>query len=497
MKRILCALIALMMVFTGFSGCTINKEKDNASVVLQLDGQDILKKDFNQYFNMMKLVSEKVDGYTYPTEADELKDTKESLYNDYVTMKVFAKKAQDMQLSVDEEEAKKQSKSMYTQVIEALDSENEGDTAKRETVLNTYDFDETSLKSYMDQVFVEMFYANALQEAFSEQGVGTKDFLTGSCVQVDDTQVSYLLYYYYVVNNALLRAIYGESMPSTDEELAEFFEGVMDTLIADVAFVNQAKANYVVVSEDEINDAYVDELSVRTMYGDDSVDSAFAQYGVTTQGYTIALRQAQEISAYAAKYEEQLADSIEITDSEIQSYFKKHSKDFNESSVSAMHILVSKDNKAYGEEILKQAKANPANFEELILQYENDSAVTEASDLGEFGYGMMVEEFEEAAFACEEGQVVDKLVKTEYGYHIIYVYDKNIVADPAFAEYKEEVEDVIRSEEGDKLIEKTRKQAVKHAKITGEVRMSTADQVYLEQLKELYNVKEYPKVAVR
>ena len=79
------------------------------------------------------------------------------------------------------------------------------------------------------------------------------------------------------------------------------------------------------------------------------------------------------------------------------------------------HILVEKLSLA---QEIKTKIANGESFANLAKQHSIDSSKKRGGDLGFFGRGMMVQEFEKAAFALEKGQISD-IVKTQFGYHII------------------------------------------------------------------------------
>lgn len=103
--------------------------------------------------------------------------------------------------------------------------------------------------------------------------------------------------------------------------------------------------------------------------------------------------------------------------------------------VKARHILfrVDKDKKdaeaqKQAKEVLQRAK-NGEDFATLAKEFGSDSTKDQGGDLGYFGRGVMVPEFEEAIFALQPGQVGDKLVRTEFGYHIVKLDDKRIFRD--------------------------------------------------------------------
>lgn len=78
--------------------------------------------------------------------------------------------------------------------------------------------------------------------------------------------------------------------------------------------------------------------------------------------------------------------------------------------------------KARAEEVLAKVKAGE-DFAELARKHSQDSSAANGGDLGFFGKGQMVAEFEAAAFALEVGQTSD-IVKSKFGYHIIKVLEK-------------------------------------------------------------------------
>jgi len=118
-------------------------------------------------------------------------------------------------------------------------------------------------------------------------------------------------------------------------------------------------------------------------------------------------------------------DNVEVTEEQIK---EERDKLPDEDQVRARHILIST---AGGEEaarekaetILEQLRRG-ADFEELAKANSDDPGTAEfGGDLGFFGRGRMVPEFENAAFGLEPGEISD-LVKTPFGYHIIQTVEK-------------------------------------------------------------------------
>lgn len=124
-----------------------------------------------------------------------------------------------------------------------------------------------------------------------------------------------------------------------------------------------------------------------------------------------------------------LRDRTSFTDEEVQAYY-----DTYEPNITASHILVEDEDLA--KDLIKQINEG-ADFAELAAENSTDGTAQNGGSLGSFGKGQMVAEFEEAAFALEEGEMSQTPVKTEHGYHIILVTEK-----PEKGTFEEEEENV-------------------------------------------------------
>jgi len=105
--------------------------------------------------------------------------------------------------------------------------------------------------------------------------------------------------------------------------------------------------------------------------------------------------------------------------------------------IHAEHILIKDENQA--KDVLAQVKKGEKSFEDLAKQYSEDTGSKDSGgDLGWFGRGTMVKEFEDAAFVLQKDQV-SELVKSEFGYHIIKIIDRKGTVDKGFDTWYAEI----------------------------------------------------------
>lgn len=130
---------------------------------------------------------------------------------------------------------------------------------------------------------------------------------------------------------------------------------------------------------------------------------------------------------------------IVVTDEECKAFYQENPQHFNQGeSVSAKHILVEEEAKAV--ELLEKITAGEMTFEDAAKTCSTCPSGQQGGDLGAFTRGQMVPEFDTAAFAAEIDHIVGP-VKTQFGYHLIKVYEKTEASVMPF----EQVADAIRS----------------------------------------------------
>ncbi|MDY4575583.1 MAG: peptidylprolyl isomerase [Intestinibacter sp.] len=134
----------------------------------------------------------------------------------------------------------------------------------------------------------------------------------------------------------------------------------------------------------------------------------------------------------------QILTSVQVTDDEKRTFFEANKANFsNPPSANAKHILVDTEEKA--NEILAQIKSGEVTFEDAARAHSTCPSKDQGGDLGTFGKGQMVPEFEAATFAMNVGDISEP-VKTQFGYHLIKLEAKNEESIPTFEEVADKVE---------------------------------------------------------
>ena len=160
-----------------------------------------------------------------------------------------------------------------------------------------------------------------------------------------------------------------------------------------------------------------------------------------------------------------LLNSVTVSDEEAEDYFNTHKDTFKSGAKArASHILV--DSKEQAEAIIEEIN-NGLSFEEAASKYSSCPSKERGGDLGEFGKGQMVPEFENAVFNMQTDEV-SAPVQTQFGYHIIKVASVTPGEDAQFADVKDRVKQLVMSMKHNEVY--TAKQAELKGKYTVELK---------------------------
>jgi len=155
----------------------------------------------------------------------------------------------------------------------------------------------------------------------------------------------------------------------------------------------------------------------------------------------------------------QLRQRTPVTDDDEKVYYQSHIDQYKlEDRAHVAHILFktvgmtdaeAAEVKKKAEDVLNKAK-HGGNFADLAKQYSEDTTKDKGGDLGWIVRGQTVPEFEAAAFSLPKGSISD-LVKTQYGFHIIQVIDRETARTQTLDEVKANIVNQLQQEKAEQL----------------------------------------------
>lgn len=162
-------------------------------------------------------------------------------------------------------------------------------------------------------------------------------------------------------------------------------------------------------------------------------------------------------------------DSAIVSDSEAKAFYDKNKEKFMmPETVHARHILVKTGKEA--QEIIDQLKGLKGNalkekFIELAKAKSTGPSGPKGGDLGSFKKGQMVPEFSKAVWSLKPGEMTIKPVKTQFGYHIIYLEEKNPAQAVAYDKVKDKIIATLKQQEFAKKMAQVANELKSKAKI--------------------------------
>ena len=295
------------------------------------------------------------------------------------------------------------------------------------------------------------------------------------------------------INNSVFKNFGGSDnfVKSDDNFMYVIYkEKVVKELIVKTLLETEIEKRGIKVNEEDIKaemKSIIDKVGSK-----EELNKLLKQRGVSNSEFTDDLKSQIKIKKLINSI-----SNIKISDSDAEKYYKSNLDKFKHAEqVRASHILISSDllqqirdlkaknkdisatelnakvekiqaqQKAKAESILNEVKANPDNFEKIAQQKSDDKISGErGGELGFFSRQDMVPEFSNAAFSMKPNTISDKLVKSNYGYHIIKVTDRIEAGTTPYSKVKDEIKFYLETQEQIKVLKTLTDGLMKSAKI--------------------------------
>jgi len=299
-----------------------------------------------------------------------------------------------------------------------------------------------------------------LSQATAKAGFAVSDEAVAQVIQTapvfqDGGKFSRELYQAFVRNQNLSEAQFEERLRA-DLAQQQWLSAIGESLVVSTS----ASARWAMAVTEE-RDVSVAELNPEAFIKDVKLapDAARKFYDTNPKHYETPERVRAEVVVLSA---EQFMKQHVVSDADIKASYDSHQSRYSTPEQRrASHILIAVDAGATpeavkaaqtkAEDLLKRITAQPQDFAKLAREFSQDPGSKEqGGDLGAFGRGAMVKPFEEAVFSLKENEL-SKLVRTDYGFHIIKLTGITPPKVRALAEVKAEIADELKRQTSAKL----------------------------------------------
>ncbi len=187
---------------------------------------------------------------------------------------------------------------------------------------------------------------------------------------------------------------------------------ILEKLIMEKIVDKESNNLKIIVTDEEVKakmDEYLEEMN-----GQEKFDEFLSSLQLSQEYFEANLKK----ELLFDKYRTEVLKDASITDDSIKEYFEENKEELV--VIKASHILVDSEDKAKA--ALDRLNAGE-DFAKVAMDVSMDGSAQLGGDLGYFSRGQYIKEFEDVAFTLKKGEI-SRLVKTEVGYHIIFVVDK-------------------------------------------------------------------------
>jgi peptidyl-prolyl cis-trans isomerase C len=243
---------------------------------------------------------------------------------------------------------------------------------------------------------------------------------------------------------------HGMTMAEVKKNLPKLEEKALEQAIGAKLLLDRASQIELPVTSADI-DAEVQKV-VMQVGGEENYKKALAAQHITEAEFRKELEKGARVNMLV---NQACAHVPDPTEEEVAAFYEAHKAEYvEEPKVLCQHILVksSKDDSpetksAAFEKIraIRERIVSGGDFAAEAKAHSDCPSGHEGGSLGWFGRGMMVPEFDKAAFEMKKGDVSD-IVTTQFGYHIIYKADEKGGGSQTLVDVHDKIKDLLRHE---------------------------------------------------
>lgn len=260
-----------------------------------------------------------------------------------------------------------------------------------------------------------------------------------------------------IASAAVVATVNGEKITSEDVQkvLMEGTQGRFDTLPAD--------------KQNELKQRIIEGLVTQQLVYEDAKKSGVLdskEYKDELNELTNRIR----IQLAAKVWEQQQFSAVKVDPKEVKSYYDANADEFvDKEKIRARHILLKTEAEANAVIKSMSGLTGEKLKNEFIAQAKLKStgpSAAKGGDLGYFTRGQMVPSFNDAAFEMKEGMMSAAPVQSQFGYHVIYIEDRQPAKKLGFEDVKNFIEQRMKMDKFKAVMEKKMTSLKDKAKIT-------------------------------
>ncbi len=223
-----------------------------------------------------------------------------------------------------------------------------------------------------------------------------------------------------------------EELPA--DVLEDLKTRAFDDLVYQKLLQKEAEDRGIEVKQDELLAAINDYKANQLQNNEANYQEFLKQTGLSEEAFQEEMR----IELLVSKMQQEITANLSVSEEEVRAYYDENKEMFQQSAgIQISHILV--ENEEEAGQILRKLEAGE-EFAALAREFSTCASSSQGGDLGIVNESTsFVPEFLTAALQLEPGQMTERAVKTEFGYHIIKAGDRQEASIPDFSSVKNNI----------------------------------------------------------